>query len=130
MQGHACRVGARSLLDEITLLAARVHISIPSGNGDAVAPHSDASPAAPDGLPGPTEGSDAPTHTLGLTARELGVLRLLVHGSSNRTIGAELFISPKAVSVHVSHILAELGVAGRGEAVAVAHRLGLSAGRR
>ncbi|MDX6429656.1 MAG: hypothetical protein QOE54_2022, partial [Streptosporangiaceae bacterium] len=36
-----------------------------------------------------------------------------------------LFISAKTASVHVSHILAKLGVAGRGEAAATAHRLGL-----
>jgi DNA-binding NarL/FixJ family response regulator len=36
-----------------------------------------------------------------------------------------LFISPKTVSVHVSNILGKLGVSGRVEAAAVAHRLGL-----
>jgi DNA-binding NarL/FixJ family response regulator len=36
-----------------------------------------------------------------------------------------LFISPKTASVHVSNILAKLGVATRVEAAAVAHRLGL-----
>ncbi|OSP40817.1 helix-turn-helix transcriptional regulator, partial [Streptomyces sp. 13-12-16] len=35
--------------------------------------------------------------------------------------------SPKTASVHVSNILAKLGVSGRGEAAAVAHRLGLFA---
>jgi DNA-binding NarL/FixJ family response regulator len=36
-----------------------------------------------------------------------------------------LFISPKTASVHVSNILAKLGVTGRGEAAAFAHREGL-----
>jgi DNA-binding NarL/FixJ family response regulator len=36
-----------------------------------------------------------------------------------------LFSSPKTASVHVSNILAKLGVATRVEAAAVAHRLGL-----
>jgi DNA-binding NarL/FixJ family response regulator len=40
-----------------------------------------------------------------------------------------LFISPKTASVHVSNILAKLGVASRVEAAAVAHRLGLLDGR-
>ena len=60
---------------------------------------------------------------LGLTARELEVLELVARGLSNRQIGEELFISTKTASVHVSNILAKLGVAGRGEAAAVAHRL-------
>ena len=37
-----------------------------------------------------------------------------------------LFISTKTASVHVSNILAKLGVSGRGEAAAVAHRVGLT----
>ncbi len=62
---------------------------------------------------------------LGLTAREREVLRLVAAGRSNREIAGELFISAKTVSVHVSNILAKLGVASRGEAAATAHRLHL-----
>jgi DNA-binding NarL/FixJ family response regulator len=61
----------------------------------------------------------------GLTDRELEVLRLLAAGRTNKQIATELFISPKTASVHVSNILAKLGVAGRGEAAARAHRDGL-----
>ena len=43
--------------------------------------------------------------TLGLTAREREVLRLVAAGRTNREIGAELYISPKTASVHVSRIL-------------------------
>ena len=46
-------------------------------------------------------------------------------GRSNRQIAQALFIRPKTASVHVSNILAKLDVAGRVEAAAVAHRLGL-----
>jgi DNA-binding CsgD family transcriptional regulator len=46
-------------------------------------------------------------------------------GRSNRQVAQALFISPKTASVHVSNILAKLGVASRGEAAAIAHRLGL-----
>ena len=53
------------------------------------------------------------------------MLRLVAAGRSNRQIAEELFISPKTASVHVSNILAKLGVAGRGEAAALAHRLRL-----
>ncbi|MGW2745807.1 helix-turn-helix transcriptional regulator [Streptomyces sp. NPDC001450] len=66
-----------------------------------------------------------PAENLGLTSRERDVLRLVSAGRTNRQIAEELFISPKTASVHVSNILSKLGVAGRGEAAAVAHRLGL-----
>ncbi|WUH78902.1 response regulator transcription factor [Streptomyces sp. NBC_00435] len=62
---------------------------------------------------------------MGLTSRERDVLRLVAVGHTNRQIAEELFISPKTASVHVSNILAKLGVAGRGEAAALAHRLRL-----
>jgi DNA-binding CsgD family transcriptional regulator len=61
----------------------------------------------------------------GLTPRELEVLRLLVEGRSNRQIAEELFISGKTASVHVTNILAKLGVHSRLEAAAIARRLGL-----
>jgi DNA-binding CsgD family transcriptional regulator len=62
---------------------------------------------------------------LGLTSREREVLRLVAAGRSNRQIGEELFITSKTASVHVSNILAKLGVSGRGEAAAIAHNAGL-----
>ena len=60
-----------------------------------------------------------------LTDRELGVLRLLGEGRTNRQIGEELFISPKTVSVHVSRIFQKLRVENRTEAAAAARRSGL-----
>ncbi|MBQ0905210.1 AAA family ATPase [Micromonospora sp. U21] len=62
-----------------------------------------------------------------LTSREREVLRLVAEGHSNSRIAERLFISPKTASVHVSRIIAKLGVTNRGEAAAVAHRLGLLA---
>ena len=69
--------------------------------------------------------SPSPAASFGLTRREAEVLTLVAAGRTNRQIGEELFITEKTASVHVSRILAKLGVAGRGEAAAVAHRLGL-----
>jgi DNA-binding NarL/FixJ family response regulator len=60
-----------------------------------------------------------------LTPREQEVLRLVASGLTNRQIGAELFMSEKTASVHVSRILAKLGVSGRTEAAARAVTLGL-----
>ncbi|WP_217141808.1 LuxR family transcriptional regulator [Streptomyces sp. AC627_RSS907] len=101
--GH---LGARPLADAVTLLAQRARL--PLGR----APEPDTDPRDPAGA-------------LGLTGRERDVLRLVADGRTNRQIAEELFISPKTASVHVSHILAKLGVSGRGEAAAVAHRLAL-----
>jgi DNA-binding NarL/FixJ family response regulator len=61
----------------------------------------------------------------GLTGRELDVLRLLTAGRTNAEIGAELYISPKTASVHVTSILRKLGVSGRVQAAALAERAGL-----
>jgi DNA-binding CsgD family transcriptional regulator len=61
----------------------------------------------------------------GLTPRELEVLGLLVAGRSNRQIAEDLFISGKTASVHVTSILAKLGVHSRLEAAARARELGL-----
>ena len=57
-----------------------------------------------------------------LTDRQVEVLRLLIAGRSDREIATALFLSPRTVQDHVSHLLAKLGVANRTEAVAVAVR--------
>jgi DNA-binding CsgD family transcriptional regulator len=63
-----------------------------------------------------------PAVALGLTRREREVLRLLADGHSDREIAAALSISPKTVGLHVSHLLAKLGVSSRAAAVAHVHR--------
>ncbi|MQA15865.1 MAG: AAA family ATPase [Pseudonocardiaceae bacterium] len=60
-----------------------------------------------------------------LTPREQAVLELVARGRANRRVGAELFISEKTVSVHLSRVMAKLGASSRTEAVAVAHARGL-----
>jgi DNA-binding NarL/FixJ family response regulator len=54
------------------------------------------------------------------------VLGLIAEGRMNREIAERLFISERTVHVHVSRVLAKLGVSGRVEAAAVAIRLGLT----
>jgi DNA-binding CsgD family transcriptional regulator len=62
----------------------------------------------------------------GLSRREREVLGLIAEGRMNREIAERLFISERTVHVHVSRVLAKLGVSGRVEAAAVAIRLGLT----
>ncbi|UFR02124.1 AAA family ATPase [Streptomyces sp. Go40/10] len=100
----AAHLGARPLADAVARLAQRARLTLAGAGRRAPA-----DPAA----------------ALGLTSRERDVLGLVAAGRTNRQIAEELFISPKTASVHVSNILSKLGVSGRGEAAAVAHRLGL-----
>jgi DNA-binding CsgD family transcriptional regulator/tetratricopeptide (TPR) repeat protein len=60
-----------------------------------------------------------------LTPRESAVLSLVAAGRTNRQIGAELFISEKTVSVHLSRAMAKLGAGSRTEAVSAAYARGL-----
>src|SRR4051794_29271688 len=72
----------------------------------------------------PTAGRVTETSAV-FTPRETEVLALLARGRTNRQIGAELYISEKTASVHVSNILAKLAASGRTEAVAIAASRGL-----
>ncbi len=51
-----------------------------------------------------------------LTKREVGVLRLVAAGMSNKQISRELFISPNTVANHVRNILIKTGTANRTQA--------------
>lgn len=61
----------------------------------------------------------------GLTVRERQVLLEMAAGRTNRQIGRNLHISVHTVSIHVTRVLAKLGVSNRTAAAAAAHRLGM-----
>ena len=100
--------GHAPLLAEIRALARRARIPLDT----------------PSTAPQPPTRPHVPT-PYGLTDRELDVLRLLTRGHSNAQIGAQLFISAKTASVHVTNILRKLGVTNRVQAAALAERAGL-----
>jgi DNA-binding CsgD family transcriptional regulator len=102
--------GHAPLLAQVRALAERARVDL-SG------------PAAAGSGPEAATARDPDRH--GLTDRELSVLRLLARGRTNAQIGAELYMSPKTASVHVSSIFRKLGVSGRAQAAAVAERAGL-----
>jgi DNA-binding CsgD family transcriptional regulator len=102
----AMTLGARPLVADIEALARRARISL-----EAPAVHALV---------------ERDVHRLGLTSREAEVLALVAAGRTNREIGAELYVSDKTASVHVSNILRKLGVSSRVEAAAIAQRVGVA----
>jgi DNA-binding CsgD family transcriptional regulator len=50
-----------------------------------------------------------------LTRAEIEVARLAAEGLTNREIGARLFVSPRTVQTHLSHVFGKLEVASRRE---------------
>jgi ATP/maltotriose-dependent transcriptional regulator MalT len=51
--------------------------------------------------------------TMGLSARELEVAKLVAEGNTNREIAAQLFLSERTVESHLSKVFTKLGVSSR-----------------
>jgi DNA-binding NarL/FixJ family response regulator len=77
-------------------------------------------PAAPHG-----PASHRVLRELGLTQRQADVLRLVVRGLPNKTIGRHLALAEGTVKVHVSAVLKALGASNRTQAALAVNRLGL-----
>jgi len=74
-----------------------------------------------------TEGGTRPAepNPFGLTGREVEVLQLVALGISNQEIADRLYLSPRTVHHHVSHIFNKMGAGNRVEAVRMAMECGL-----
>lgn len=64
-----------------------------------------------------------------LTPREEQVLRLVARGCTNREVAQTLSLSETTVKSHMTNILARLHLHNRAQAVAYAHRHGLTSGQ-
>ncbi len=73
-------------------------------------------------------GAAAPVRPLGLSPRELEVLRLVATGRTNKEIARDLFVSERTIDRHVSNIFTKLGVSSRSAATAFAYQHALIQG--
>ena len=74
-------------------------------------------------LPASPGGATSPD---GLTTREVEVLRLIAAGLSNSEIANQLYVSEVTIKTHINHIFTKTGSRDRAQAVAYAHRSGLT----
>jgi DNA-binding CsgD family transcriptional regulator len=63
--------------------------------------------------------------SLGVSERELQVLRLIAAGQSNKEIARRLEVSPNTVKTHVAKVFEKLGAKRRTEAILRARELGV-----
>lgn len=73
--------------------------------------------SAPKPQPAPTNKAALQLASLGLTNRQLDVLRLLVKGLSNKRISRQIDLAEATVKIHIRGILRTLGVTNRTEAL-------------
>jgi DNA-binding CsgD family transcriptional regulator len=71
------------------------------------------------------DGNPKAQAALGLSERELEVLRELAAGHSNKEIAAHLHVSPNTVKTHVARLFEKLDAKRRTEAVRRARELGI-----
>jgi DNA-binding NarL/FixJ family response regulator len=80
--------------------------------------------------PAPAAAAEGSLHSLGLTGRQLDVLRLLAEGAPNKVIGRELGLAERTVKAHVTAVLRALKLSSRTQVAIVATRLGLGGAAR
>jgi DNA-binding CsgD family transcriptional regulator len=57
-----------------------------------------------------------------LTPTELSVVRLVAEGLSNQQVAERLFVAPRTVGTHLTHVYAKLGISSRTELAVAALR--------
>lgn len=122
------RVGAPYITARIRVLLASAYRNL--GDNDGADMELDAARivfedlgALPDlkALHAPTRRKEAS----GLSPRELGVLKLLARGKTNKAIAAELGLSERTIDRHVSNIFDKINVSTRAAATAIAYKRNL-----
>jgi DNA-binding CsgD family transcriptional regulator len=73
------------------------------------------------------DGNPQAVAALGISGRELEVLKELAAGHSNKEIARNLAVSPNTVKTHVARLFEKLGASRRTEAIRRARELGLVA---
>ena len=71
------------------------------------------------------DGNPQAIAALGISNRELAVLRELAAGASNQQIADRLGVSPNTIKTHVSKLFGKLGASRRTDAIARARELGI-----
>jgi DNA-binding NarL/FixJ family response regulator len=107
---------ADRLLDAVRVIAAGDALLAPSITRRLIAQFAHSARPEPSGVP---------QALAELTARELGVLRLVAGGLSNAEIADELGLGTNTVKTHVARMLAKLGLRDRVQAVVLAYETGL-----
>ena len=75
--------------------------------------------------PGAADAAQHSAEDLGLSPRQVDVLKLLVEGKSNKLIARDLLMSESTVKTHLEALFRKLGANSRTQAVVAAARLGL-----
>lgn len=75
--------------------------------------------------PASSQAETADAKLLGLTPRQMDVLRCVIQGKPNKVIARELDVSEGTVKAHLSSVMHALGASNRTEAVYAAAKLGL-----
>nr|WP_232307138.1 helix-turn-helix transcriptional regulator [Sphingomonas sp. Y57] len=71
------------------------------------------------------DGNPQAIESLGITRRELAVLRELAAGRSNKEIAVRLAVSPNTIKTHVARLYEKLGAVRRTDALTRARALGI-----